>query len=68
MLLLAMFVAAGGGGASGKAERVGGGAKLTCAICKLQLMATMSQSQFQEHVDGKHSKMTFAQCWPDYKA
>jgi Zinc-binding len=57
----------GGGGASGKAERMGAGAlNLKCAICLAAFLSTQSKTQLTEHMDSKHPKMTFEQCFPDY--
>ncbi len=54
----------GGGGAAGKAARLGGGDKIVCAICKQQLNAKASKIQLQEHLDSKHPKLTMAACFP----
>ena len=52
----------GGGGAAGIKERLGGGAKLLCSICKMELNAK-DKIQLQAHVDSKHPKETYAKCF-----
>ena len=59
----------GGGGAAGKAARLGGGAKLICALCKTELSGTAPLKALTEHTDAKHSKLgaaAIATCFPGY--
>ena len=66
----------GGGGKAGMASRTGANAaKIVCNICRVfyilnwiihqtEFLATQSTQQLQGHVDAKHPKLTFAQCFP----
>ncbi|KAM7453497.1 hypothetical protein BLSTO_05754 [Blastocystis sp. subtype 1] len=56
----------GGGGQAGKASRTGANApKVYCHICRTEFMASQSNEQLQGHVDNKHPKNTFADCFPE---
>jgi hypothetical protein len=35
-----------------------------CAICRQQFMKTSSRPQLELHAANKHSKVTFAACFP----
>ena len=56
----------GGGGKAGIQARNGGGAQISCSICKTAMNAKSARKMLQEHVDSKHAKATFAQCFPTY--
>jgi|LauGreSBDMM110SN_4_FD.fasta_scaffold656714_1 hypothetical protein len=57
----------GGGGAKGMQERKGGGEKVQCVICRSEFNAKAARQQLQDHLDSKHSKNTFAECFPSYQ-
>lgn len=66
----------GGGGKAGMASRTGANAaKIVCNICRVlisfkyityqtEFLASQSNAQLQGHVDAKHPKLSFAQCFP----
>ncbi|CAG9463593.1 unnamed protein product [Pedinophyceae sp. YPF-701] len=37
-----------------------------CSVCMTQFMCTAAKRMLQEHVDGKHPKKTFEECFPDF--
>eukprot|EP00389_Voromonas_pontica_P000047 GDKH01000076.1.p2 GENE.GDKH01000076.1~~GDKH01000076.1.p2 ORF type:complete len:79 (-),score=21.74 GDKH01000076.1:137-373(-) len=39
---------------------------ITCNICRQPFMNTQNRMQLQGHVDSKHSKSTFDDCFPGY--
>jgi len=45
-----------------KAENV----MVACTICKQQIRMIKNNEQAKAHVDSKHSKQTFADCFPGY--
>lgn len=58
------------------ASKTGGGSQLkqnasamskACAICKQAFHVTAKRPQLEEHVDSKHKKNTFKDCFPDFE-
>lgn len=55
----------GGGGASGIKERTESKMGTTCALCRAPFTSIKMKAQLQGHIDAKHSKNTFKECFPD---
>ncbi|TXT13670.1 hypothetical protein VHUM_01037 [Vanrija humicola] len=41
---------------------------IQCDVCKQAFQGTSKQPLLQQHVDSKHAKSTFAQCFPKFVA
>jgi len=54
----------GGGGAAGKDARTTPLNQLNCALCKTPFTSVKMMSSLVSHHQSKHSKMTFADCFP----
>ena len=55
----------GGGGGKGIAERTGHKNGIVCAVCKAPFASAKQKVSLTEHHESKHSKLPFAQCFPD---
>lgn len=40
---------------------------IICSICRQSFMCTVNKTTLQQHVDSKHEKSTFADCFPNYE-
>ena len=54
----------GGGGAAGKEARTTPKDGLKCALCMTPFTSVKMMSSLVSHHQSKHSKMTFADCFP----
>ncbi len=54
----------GGGGASGKAERMSHKEGINCALCKTPFVNAKMKAALISHQQAKHSKNTMAECFP----
>uniref|UniRef100_A0A0G4HUX0 Uncharacterized protein n=1 Tax=Chromera velia CCMP2878 TaxID=1169474 RepID=A0A0G4HUX0_9ALVE len=39
-----------------------------CSVCRQPFMSTQNKMQLQQHVDGKHPKNSFDECFPGYQS
>jgi len=54
----------GGGGAEGRAARTVPKEGFNCALCKAPFTSVKMMSSLVSHQQAKHSKQTFAECFP----
>ncbi len=55
----------GGGGKDGLKARTESKIGTVCNICRAQFTSTKMKTQLKEHWETKHSKNTFAECFPN---
>lgn len=53
------------GGAGSQLKSNAAASNVVCQICRSSFLCTANAAKLQEHVDGKHSKNTFKECFPD---
>jgi hypothetical protein len=54
-----------GGGSEGLKERTESKLAVSCAICRAPFTSSKMKAQLIGHWETKHSKNTFAECFPD---
>ena len=55
----------GGGGAAGMKERTESKIGTQCIVCRVQFTSNKMKAQLKEHWETSHSKLTFAECFPN---